>query len=89
MLADRFERVEWDEAVVPGIEAEDYKVVEGRLTLPEVGGFGLRLDMSVFGTVRGQCQCDRPTILLFRKSAQCLTINKKCKIGGTDPGTSN
>jgi L-alanine-DL-glutamate epimerase-like enolase superfamily enzyme len=39
-----FEFVEWDEAVVPGLDASAYRIEEGYVHVPDLPGFGLRLD---------------------------------------------
>ena len=42
------DQVEWDEATVPGIDAGDYKIEDGRVCIPDTPGFGLRLDDEIF-----------------------------------------
>ncbi len=44
----RFEFVEWDEVHTPGIDASDYSVDNGFVTLPASPGFGLTLDGTLF-----------------------------------------
>lgn len=44
----RFEFVEWDEALTPGLDASDYEVSNGHVNVPATPGFGLRLDEEVF-----------------------------------------
>ena len=44
----RFEFVEWDEALTPGLDASDYGVSDGHVNVPGTPGFGLRLDEDVF-----------------------------------------
>jgi hypothetical protein len=46
--ASGFAYVEWDEATTPGLDASAYRVIEGRVHLPDTPGFGLDLDGSVF-----------------------------------------
>jgi L-alanine-DL-glutamate epimerase-like enolase superfamily enzyme len=43
-----FEFVEWDEAKVPGLDASAYSIVEGYVRVPDLPGFGLRLDEEVY-----------------------------------------
>jgi L-alanine-DL-glutamate epimerase-like enolase superfamily enzyme len=40
----RFEYVEWDEATVPELDASAYRIVDGYVHVPDLPGFGLRLD---------------------------------------------
>lgn len=50
----QFAFVEWDEATVPGIETSRYRIVEGRVEVPDAPGFGLELDEELFArAVRG------------------------------------
>jgi L-alanine-DL-glutamate epimerase-like enolase superfamily enzyme len=44
----RFELVEWDEAAVPGIDTSAYEIVEGAVHVPDLPGFGLRLEGDVY-----------------------------------------
>lgn len=44
----RFESVEWDEATVPGLDASAYSIVEGKVNVPDLPGFGLALDDEVY-----------------------------------------
>jgi L-alanine-DL-glutamate epimerase-like enolase superfamily enzyme len=46
---ERFEFVEWDEATVPGLDASAYRIVEGQVQVPALPGFGLGLDLDVYG----------------------------------------
>ncbi len=39
-----FEYVEWDETTVPGLDASAYSIVDGYVHVPDLPGFGLRLD---------------------------------------------
>lgn len=39
-----FAAVEWDEASIPGVDVSRYRLQDGRVTLPEVPGFGLEYD---------------------------------------------
>ncbi|MGH2344180.1 MAG: enolase C-terminal domain-like protein, partial [Chloroflexota bacterium] len=43
-----FSYVEWDEAVVPGLEPLGYQLDHGMVNVPESPGFGLALDDSIF-----------------------------------------
>lgn len=43
-----FARVEWDEAITPGLDATRYMIREGRVRVPSVPGFGLDLDEERF-----------------------------------------
>jgi L-alanine-DL-glutamate epimerase-like enolase superfamily enzyme len=43
-----FAFVEWDEATVLGVDASRYRVREGRVTLPNVPGFGVEYDEELF-----------------------------------------
>jgi L-rhamnonate dehydratase len=43
-----FTFVEWDEATTPGLDGSAYTVQEGHVTLPELPGFGVRLEESAF-----------------------------------------
>jgi L-rhamnonate dehydratase len=43
-----FESVEWDDATVPGLDASAYKIVDGEVHVPNLPGFGLRLDDAVY-----------------------------------------
>jgi L-alanine-DL-glutamate epimerase-like enolase superfamily enzyme len=43
-----FGYVEWDEAVVPGLDTAGYELVAGRVTLPDAPGFGIELDVERF-----------------------------------------
>lgn len=43
-----FSFVEWDEATVPGLDTSQYQVVEGRVLIPDVPGFGIALDHERF-----------------------------------------
>lgn len=44
----RFSYVEWDEALVPGLDTAGYQVVAGRATIPDAPGFGIELDPERF-----------------------------------------
>ena len=44
----RFEFVEWDEALTPGLDASDYEISDGHVNVPGAPGFGLRLEEEVF-----------------------------------------
>jgi L-alanine-DL-glutamate epimerase-like enolase superfamily enzyme len=44
----RFEFVEWDEALTPGLDASDYGISDGHVNVPTTPGFGLRLDEEIF-----------------------------------------
>lgn len=46
--AQGFERVEWDDAAVPGMDASAYKIVDGEVHVPNLPGFGLRLDDAIY-----------------------------------------
>ena len=43
-----FEAVEWDEAAIAGLDASAYAIVEGRVRVPDLPGFGLVLDDEVY-----------------------------------------
>jgi L-rhamnonate dehydratase len=43
-----FEFVEWDEAAVPGLDPSAYRISEGYVHVPNLPGFGLRLDDKVY-----------------------------------------
>lgn len=43
-----FTFVEWDEATTPGLDASRYSIEAGYVHVPELSGFGLSLDESVF-----------------------------------------
>jgi L-rhamnonate dehydratase len=43
-----FEMVEWDEAVVDGLDASGYRVIDGMARVPASPGFGLALDLVVY-----------------------------------------
>jgi L-alanine-DL-glutamate epimerase-like enolase superfamily enzyme len=45
---DRFELIEWDQAVVPGLDANGYVIRGGQVTVPTAPGFGLTLDEGLF-----------------------------------------
>ncbi|MEX1021068.1 MAG: enolase C-terminal domain-like protein [Litorilinea sp.] len=47
-----FSFVEWDEATTPGLDAADYRIVEGRVQVPNRPGFGVDLDEDVFVAAR-------------------------------------
>ena len=50
-LAGRIERfafVEWDEAITRGLDTSAYTIDDGMVSVPELPGFGLRLDEAVF-----------------------------------------
>lgn len=49
-----FSFVEWDEAMVPGLDTSRYQVVDGRVMIPDVPGFGIDLDMERFEHVVAQ-----------------------------------
>ncbi len=44
----RMSFVEWDEANVPGLDTSGYQVVEGRVVIPDLPGFGIKLDTELF-----------------------------------------
>jgi L-rhamnonate dehydratase len=44
-----FTYVEYDEATVPGVDTSAYKVQDGFVEIPNVPGFGLKVDEKVFG----------------------------------------
>jgi L-alanine-DL-glutamate epimerase-like enolase superfamily enzyme len=43
-----FAYVEWDEAETPGLDASAYTIDEGRVSVPDAPGFGLKLDQERF-----------------------------------------
>jgi L-alanine-DL-glutamate epimerase-like enolase superfamily enzyme len=43
-----FSFVEWDEATTPGLDASGYSIREGRVSVPNAPGFGLKLDEAAF-----------------------------------------
>ena len=43
--------VEWDEALVPGLEAPGYSIREGAVSVPALPGFGLELDEQTYRLV--------------------------------------
>jgi L-rhamnonate dehydratase len=45
---EQFEFVEWDEATVPGLDASAYRISEGRVHVPHLPGFGVRLDEDAY-----------------------------------------
>jgi L-alanine-DL-glutamate epimerase-like enolase superfamily enzyme len=45
---ERFERVEWDEATVPGLDASAYQIAGGFVEVPDRPGFGLGLDDALY-----------------------------------------
>ena len=45
---DGFTFVEWDEVTTPGIDASAYRVEEGQVVIPNLPGFGLKLEEDVF-----------------------------------------
>lgn len=47
-----FEFVEWDHADVNGLDGSAYRIEDGFVTIPDLPGFGLRLDDEVFGLIR-------------------------------------
>ena len=47
-VIDRFEYVEYDEATIPGIDSSHYRIVSGKLEVPDLPGFGLLLDDELF-----------------------------------------
>ena len=47
----RFEFVEWDEALTPGLDASGYEISDGHVNVPDTPGFGLRLDEEIFSKV--------------------------------------
>ena len=49
-----FAYVEWDEAATLGVDASDYAVRDGEVTLPDVPGFGFDLDEGVFARAVGE-----------------------------------
>ena len=44
----RFRFVEWDEAATPGLDASSYTIEAGQVVVPNLPGFGLRLDDEIF-----------------------------------------
>jgi L-alanine-DL-glutamate epimerase-like enolase superfamily enzyme len=44
----RFEFVEWDEATVPGLDASAYRISQGMVRVPDLPGFGMRLEEGTF-----------------------------------------
>ncbi|WP_410514019.1 enolase C-terminal domain-like protein [Paenibacillus sp. BR2-3] len=47
-VLERFLTIEWDEVRVPGLEAHDYFITDGRVKVPATPGFGLQLDDKYF-----------------------------------------
>jgi len=47
-VIERFEMVEWDEAILEGVDATDYRLRNGFVTVPMEPGFGLDLDDAAF-----------------------------------------
>lgn len=47
-VIERFEMVEWDEAILEGVDATGYRLHNGFVTVPEKPGFGLDLDDAAF-----------------------------------------
>ncbi|MEM7126723.1 MAG: enolase C-terminal domain-like protein [Chloroflexota bacterium] len=45
---ENFTFVEWDEVATPGLDGSAYQVQEGEVLIPDVPGFGLNLDESLF-----------------------------------------
>jgi L-alanine-DL-glutamate epimerase-like enolase superfamily enzyme len=43
-----FTFVEWDEALTPGLDGSGYTIQEGRVSVPDAPGFGLKLDEAIF-----------------------------------------
>jgi L-alanine-DL-glutamate epimerase-like enolase superfamily enzyme len=43
-----FTFVEWDEATTPGLDASAYRIQEGQVVVPNVPGFGLKLEEDIF-----------------------------------------
>jgi len=43
-----FAYVEWDDALVPGLDASGYSVEDGVSRVPDTPGFGLSLDEVLF-----------------------------------------
>jgi L-alanine-DL-glutamate epimerase-like enolase superfamily enzyme len=43
-----FSFVEWDEALTPGLDGADYTIQEGRVSVPNTPGFGLKLEEVTF-----------------------------------------
>jgi L-rhamnonate dehydratase len=43
-----FEMVEWDEAIVEGLDASAYRVIDGMVRVPPTPGFGLELDVAAY-----------------------------------------
>ena len=41
---ERFEFVEWDHATTPGIDDSSYSISNGYVNVPDLPGFGLRID---------------------------------------------
>ena len=46
--AEHFAFVEWDDALIPGLDASGYAIEDGRVRVPDAPGFGLALDEAVF-----------------------------------------
>jgi L-alanine-DL-glutamate epimerase-like enolase superfamily enzyme len=44
----RFEFVEWDEARTPGLDTSAYSIADGLVNVPNLPGFGVRLEEEVF-----------------------------------------
>ncbi len=44
----QFTFVEWDEAQIAGLDASAYQIQEGHVHVPNLPGFGLRLDANIF-----------------------------------------
>lgn len=45
---ERLYAVEWDDAQAPGVDTSAYRVIDGRLTLPDLPGFGIAYDEALF-----------------------------------------
>jgi L-alanine-DL-glutamate epimerase-like enolase superfamily enzyme len=45
---DGFQMAEWDEATAPGLDASAYTIANGHVTIPDLPGFGLNLDVATF-----------------------------------------
>ncbi len=45
---ERFEFVEWDSAITPGIDDSAYSISDGYVNVPDLPGFGLFLDETVY-----------------------------------------
>jgi L-rhamnonate dehydratase len=44
----RFEFVEWDDATTPGLDTSAYSIADGHVNVPNLPGFGLRLEEDIY-----------------------------------------